>query len=390
MNRITRHLLWVVAILLTMSGCSRGLEITWKNEQVKTAVAETAISSIVQTLAATGIAPGPTSEPITPGTINGSSPTWESTPTTGLTSTPGPSNPPTPTETVETIESSARDSIRNRMNSYGYINEDQLSDRYWETLTDRIALYGSARNILTLEYHCDDYTMYDGQYSMSPASFHDQVAYLMAQDYHFVTMHEAEGFVYGWLELPARSVILTTDISDLHVASLQSITRTFSDLESIYGYTPHMLAFIWTNAMNAGKCSNNTCWNILNEANESGYFTFGSHSATHRDFKQISEAEGAIDLQTSNLAILSNMGINSFALAWPFETCSPYPNSLGSLGITLAWGGSTKPLPKNFTSLLDPRPLCLPRLLPPNIQGISMRPSGMTLPEMLDSALIAP
>lgn len=404
MSSIKRALLWVIVILFSLSGCARGLDITWKNDLAKTAIIETAISSIVQTLAAAGNAPSPTSNEsptstdlvplptasITPENTSVSSPTWEFTPTPSLNSTPETPNTPTPTVEAGTTKSSARSLIRNRMLSYGKINEGQLSEAYWEHLTRRIALYGNSRNILTLEYHGDDYTMYNGQYSMSPGSFRDQVAYLMMQDYHFVTMHEAEGFVYGWLELPARSVILTTDISDLHVASMLSIAETFTGLADTYGYDPHMLAFIWTGAMTKGVCAENTCWQTLNQANETGYFTFGSHSTSHRDFKQITNEEGIADLQLSTQAMLDAMGIRSYTLAWPFETCSAYPGSIANLGMTLAWGGTTKPMSNNYTAWLDARPFCLPRMLPPNIEGISMRPPGMTFPDILNSALNAP
>jgi hypothetical protein len=401
---LKRTLLLVIAILLSLSGCTRGLDITWKDDQVKTAVVETAISSIVQTLAAAGNAPSPTSNinptsielvplptaSITSENTSVSSPTGEFTPSPGMTSAPETTITPTPTVEAGTMESSARDLIHNRMISYGYINEKQLSDAYWERLTRRIVLYGSARNILTLEYHGDNYTMYNGQYSMSPASFRDQVAYLMLQDYHFVTMHEAEGFVYGWLDLPARSVILTMDISDLHVASILSIADTFAELSGTYGYDPHMLAFIWTGAMTKGACTDNTCWQTLNQANETGYFSFGSHSTSHRDFRQISNEQGILDLQQSSQAILNAMGIHAYTLAWPFETCSAYPDSIANLGMTLAWGGTTKPMSRNYTAWLDGKPFCLPRMLPPNIEGISMRPPGMNFQDMLKSALNAP
>jgi hypothetical protein len=276
------------------------------------------------------------------------------------------------------------------MQAYGDVQDAYLGDAYWQQLQARLAHCGSAQNILTLEYHGDSYNMYDGRYSMSPQAFRAQVAYLMQQDYHFATLHEVEGFVQGWLELPSCSVILTTDVSDEHAASLLSIASTFADLEADYGYSPHMIAFIWTGAMESGGCWGGSCWEDLNEALESGYFTFGTHSYSHQDFGQITPAAQAEDLQRSISDMQTQMGLTSYALAWPFETCSAYPDTISALGITLAWGGVTKPMEQNFTSWLDPRPLCLPRMLPPNIEGISMRPAGSTLQQMLDAVLQSP
>ena len=291
---------------------------------------------------------------------------------------------PTPTATLALPSGTAREQIYARMQAYGDVQQAYLSDAYWQQLEARLARCGSAQDILTLEYHGDSYTMYDGRYSMNPQAFRAQVAYLMQQDYHFATLHEVEGFVQGWLELPRCSVILTTDVSDEHAASLLSIASTFADLEAEYGYVPHMIAFIWTGAMESGVCWGGGCWEDLNEALESGYFTFGTHSYSHQDFGQITPAEQAEDLQRSILDMQTKMSLTPYALAWPFETCSAFPDTISALGITLAWGGVTKPMEQNFTSWLDPRPLCLPRMLPPNIEGISMRPPGYTLQQMLE------
>jgi len=305
-------------------------------------------------------------------------------PTQPLTAVITPLPQPTPTATLALPSGTAREQIYARMQAYGDVQEAYLSDAYWQQLEARLARCGSAQDILTLEYHGDSYTMYDGRYSMNPQAFRAQVAYLMQQDYHFATLHEVEGFVQGWLKLPSCSVILTTDVSDEHAGSLLSIASTFADLEAEYGYAPHMIAFIWTGAMESGVCWGGGCWEDLNEALETGYYTFGTHSYSHQDFGQITPAEQAEDLQRSIGDMQAEMGLTPYALAWPFETCSAFPDTISALGITLAWGGVTKPMEQNFTSWLDPRPLCLPRMLPPNIEGISMRPPGYTLQQMLE------
>ncbi len=301
-------------------------------------------------------------------------------PTAAITPLPQP----TSTATLELPSGTARERITARMQTYGDVQAAYLSDAYWQKFEARLERCGSAQDILTLEYHGDSYTMYDGRYSMNPQAFRAQVEYLMQQDYHFATLHEVEGFVQGWLALPSCSVILTTDVSDEHAASLLSIASTFTDLEAQYGYSPHMIAFIWTGAMESGVCWGGYCWEDLNEALETGYFTFGTHSYSHQDFGQITPTEQTEDLQRSISDMQAEMGLMPYALAWPFETCSAYPDTIRALGITLAWGGVTKPMEQNFTSWLDPRPLCLPRMLPPNIEGISMRPPGYTLQQMLE------
>ena len=376
-----KKFLVVLLAFALLSACNLSSESLPPNSS--TAAFETAFALARQTLTPPDTSlPSQTVSSLTP-TATSQLPTSTDTnvpPTSTDTSQPPT---PTPTATLALPNGTAREQIYARMQAYGDVQEAYLSDDYWQQLEARLAHCGSAQDILALEYHGDSYTMYDGRYSMNPQAFRAQVAYLMQQDYHFATLHEVEGFVQGWLELPRCSVILTTDVSDEHAASLLSIASTFADLEAEYGYVPHMIAFIWTGAMESGVCWGGGCWEDLNEALESGYFTFGTHSYSHQDFGQITPAEQAEDLQRSILDMQTKMSLTPYALAWPFETCSAFPDTISALGITLAWGGVTKPMEQNFTSWLDPRPLCLPRMLPPNIDGISMRPPGYTLQQML-------
>jgi len=377
-----KKFLVVLLAFALLSACNLSSESLPPNSS--TAAFETAFALARQTLTPPDTSlPSQTVSSLTP-TATSQLPTSTDTnvpPTSTDTSQPPT---PTPTATLALPNGTAREQIYARMQAYGDVQEAYLSDAYWQQLEARLARCGSAQDILTLEYHGDSYTMYDGRYSMNPQAFRAQVAYLMQQDYHFATLHEVEGFVQGWLELPRCSVILTTDVSDEHAASLLSIASTFADLEAEYGYVPHMIAFIWTGAMESGVCWGGGCWEDLNEALETGYFTFGTHSYSHQDFGQITPAEQTGDLQRSIRDMQAEMGLTPYALAWPFETCSAYPDTISTLGITLAWGGVTKPMEQNFTSWLDPRPLCLPRMLPPNIEGISMRPPGYTLQQMLE------
>ena len=387
---ISRKVLLTLITLALLAACN--LPVATQPAAHNTAVHQTALAYVQQTLtslppsqtplSATSTATSQPPAPTSTHTATLQPPTELPTqpPTAAITPLPQP----TSTATLELPSGTARERITARMQAYGDLQAAYLSDAYWQQLEARLARCGSAQDILTLEYHGDSYIMYDGRYSMNPQAFRAQVEYLMQQDYHFATLHEVEGFVQGWLALPSCSVILTTDVSDEHAASLLSIASTFTDLEAQYGYSPHMIAFIWTGAMESGVCWGGGCWEDLNEALETGYFTFGTHSYSHQDFGQITPAEQTEDLQRSISDMQAEMGLTPYALAWPFETCSAYPDTISTLGITLAWGGVTKPMEQNFTSWLDPRPLCLPRMLPPNIEGISMRPPGYTLQQMLE------
>jgi len=319
-------------------------------------------------------------------------PTVTLVPTVVPTATLMPTAIPTtiPTATATPVFTAERQKIQAIMEAYGNVDEKDLTDAYWQKLSDQISKYGEAKRILTLEYHGDNYNMYNGAYSMDPAEFETQMRYLLANDYHFVTGPELVGYLEGWLALPARSIILTSDSGAASNLSIPRISALFKGLEAQYGITPHMISFIWTASMDPKEsnwCKNDACWQFFRDALNTGYFTFGTHTETHRDFSTLIDADTTWDLQTSMKAIHDNLGINVYGISWPFEACSTNPKLIANLGFKFALGGYSRDRNQLFTYANDNEPLCLPRLFPPNPDGLSGRPGGMTLEQMLDEAM---
>ncbi|MBW6441821.1 polysaccharide deacetylase family protein [Patescibacteria group bacterium] len=295
---------------------------------------------------------------------------------------------PTPTPTKNPVFVEERIKIRELMEKYNYIDSYQLSDEYWEKMGQRIDLYGVANKIVSLEFHGDVYDMYPN-YAMTEESFIKQITYLMENDYHFVTIHEIQGFVYGWLNLPARSVILTTDPGRMVWESNERMVENFAELEKIYGYKPHMNTFIVTQGLSEEEnyhCKDNRCWLSYTKGVENGYFSLGTHTHWHNRHNEVTEYSAMSDIKMSQEIIFENTGIQVYALSWPYEICSPYSKMLvEELDITIGFGGWSKTT-DNYVYILDNQPLCLPRLFPENPNGLSGRPKGMSLAEMLDEA----
>lgn len=295
---------------------------------------------------------------------------------------------PTPTQTLTKtpVFDEERVKILELMNKYNYIEGYQLSDEYWEKMAERIDKYGKAHRILPLEFHGDIYDMYDN-YAMTEESFLKQITYLMENDYHFLTVHELQGFVSGWLDLPLRSIILTTDPGYLVWESNERMISNFSKLESIYGYKPHMITFIVTQGMSEEEnylCKDNTCWLSYIKGVEAGYFSLGTHTHWHNHHDEVTEQDALTDIKMSQEIIFENTGIKVYSISWPYEICSPYTDMLeNTLGITLGFGGLTRP-ESNYVHKSDDQYLCLPRMFPENPNGLSGRPEGMTLEEMLE------
>jgi hypothetical protein len=277
------------------------------------------------------------------------------------------------------------------MEEYGRVDEKYLSDAYWERLARAIENYGAANRVLTLEFHGDTYGIGDELYVMTPEQFEIQMRYLLENDYHFVTGPEMLGFLEGWLKLPARAIILTTDSGQGSFGSYSRISALFAKLELEYGVSPHMNSFIWTQAMTSAenyKCPNDSCWQFYRDALQTGYYTFGTHTETHSDLGIVSNLYITWDINESIREIYESLGLKVYSLAWPFEACSPNTSLISSLGIKYAFGGWTRARNQLFSYTGDNTPLCLPRLFPPNPDGYSGRPMGMTLAQMLEESML--
>lgn len=310
----------------------------------------------------------------------------ELAPTTAPTNIP-PTALPTPTST-SLPQDSARVKLSEVLTLYGQVDPYYVSDEYWQKLATDIEFSGPAKRILVLEYHGDNYWMYDGAYSQTPESFEHDMRWLMKNNYHFVTGAEMLGFVEGWLDLPSKSIFLTSDSGAASDKSMGRIIPLFQKLEIDYGYRPHMNSFIWTKAMDtneSAKCLNDSCWETFRKVRDSGYFTIGTHTESHEDFeKKMNKADTIYDFNTSITDIQNNLGLRVYSVTWPFESCSIFPELIRDAGIKYAFGGWTRETLKLYTYKSDNMPLCLPRLFPPNPDGYSGRPTGLTLQQMLD------
>lgn len=313
---------------------------------------------------------------------------------------PSPTLEPSPTVTEKPIPAyeQSRQQITEIMQNYGRVDSKYLTDQYWDRLQTNLKEQGPAERILTLEYHGDDYNMIDGTYTMTPQQFEKQMRYLMENNYHFVTGPELLMYVMGQMDLPNKSVILTTDSGNTSYKSLPRMTELFSKLEKEFGYPPHMQSFIWTKNMDIGEtvlCSPDQnhptrCWDSFRQALNSGYFTFGTHSESHRPFADLSPDQAKNDLSQSIQEIRNALGITVYSITWPHESCSVHDETLKDLGIQLGFGGRSRPILENFTYKNDNSPLCLPRNFPPNDNGVSSRPNGYTFENMLTLATTPP
>ncbi len=294
------------------------------------------------------------------------------TPTTTFTATPTLPPTLTPTATQNPDPST-------------WTKEEVLANHEKERLA-YLEEQGTAKSIPAFEYHGDDYrmTIGGGVIELNPEGFESQMAWFRENHVHAVTGEELRSWLNGEIELPARSVILTFDLGNR--SSQLSAGRV---IEVFRKYQMFGLFTIYLYGMDAGKsfyCPDERCWDVYRAAHNSGYATIGTHTITHRDFSLIDEKEGLAEIEQSKKIIEEKIGngCEVFILTWPLEAIPSWAEKLKSIGIDIAFGGNTYPILQNAVWKDKPEDwFKLPRVIPPGSNGISGRPSGKTLEELM-------
>ena len=290
-----------------------------------------------------------------------------------LTPTPLPTFTPTITPTVTPNPDPAT-----------WTKEEVLANHEKERLT-YLEEQGPAKSIPALEYHGDNYRIPFGAavVELSPEGFESQMAWFHENHVHAITGEELRQWLNGELELPARSVILTFDLGNNGINSVPRMLEVFRKYQMFGLFT------ITHYGMDAGTsilCPDDRCWEAFRIAYNSGYATIGTHTISHSDFALKDEKEGMTEIEESKRIIEENIGngCEVFLLTWPLESIPSWAKNLKSIGIDIAFGGNTYPILQNAAWLNKPEDwFKLPRILPPNSNGISGRPGGKTLEEIM-------
>ncbi|MGD8813885.1 MAG: polysaccharide deacetylase family protein [Anaerolineales bacterium] len=262
------------------------------------------------------------------------------------------------------------------------INTQPITDRRALARSKRIKVQGVATRAMALEFHGDHYYMYSGAYCMDPETFVYLMEWLRDNDVWAMNGEELVGYINGTMDMPARSIILTTDSGN---TSKDSLARMIPVLQNT---GLHFISFIWTRHMLGSeheRCASDSCWEAFRAARDSGVFTFGSHTESHRDFATLPDYEGIRDILQSKAEIEENLGVVPTLLSWPFESVPRWASSLRDHGFEGAFAGAVRfPMVNNVVLPNEPQVWTMPRLLPPNVGTLtSGRPSGLTIEEMM-------
>ena len=113
-------------------------------------------------------------------------------------------------------------------------------------------------------------------------------------------------------------------------------------------------------------------------------FTRGYHDERRAKEQAVREREATETYAKQIIEENIGNGCEVFLLTWPLESVPSWAKNLKTIGINIAFGGNTYGILENAVWKNKPEDFYkLPRILPPNSNGISGRPSGRTLEELM-------
>jgi hypothetical protein len=301
--------------------------------------------------------------------------------------TPQPTKTHPPTATFTPLPTSTPTFIPTatpNLDPVTWTKEEVLANHEKERLT-YLEEQGPAQSIPAFEYHGDNYRIPFGAavVELDPEGFESQMAWFHENHVHAITGEELRQWLSGNLELPARSVILTFDLGNNGINSVPRMLEVFRKYQMFGLFT---ITHYGMDAGTSNLCPDDRCWEAFRIAHNSGYATIGTHTISHSDFSQKDEADGLAELEESKRIIEEKIGngCEIFILTWPLEAVPVWAQDLKNIGIDIAFGGYTYPILENAVWKNKPEDwFKLPRILPPNSNGISGRPGGKTLEEIM-------
>lgn len=251
-----------------------------------------------------------------------------------------------------------------------------------------LAQQGPAVTIPALEYHGDEYYMEISDiidYILTPEAFERQMKWFRDNQVHAVTGDELIKWLDGEIELPRKSVVLTFDF--VGETKAHSLPRMVNVLNK---YGMHGILAIMSLNMDedqSERCAEDFCWQVIRDAYQTGTVTIASHSIYHVPSANLSEGNGLAEFSNSKKLLEDRIGNGLVVniLSWPYENIPEWKDKVYYIGYELAFGGSTYQINDNAIHLSRPWDRYnLPRVFPPNSNGLSIRPWGETMEKIME------
>ncbi len=171
-------------------------------------------------------------------------------------------------------------------------------------------------------------------WDVTPQEFEQQIGWLKARGAHFISLEQLRRHLTQNAPLPKNPVALTFD--DNH--------------QGFYDYIYPILKreripaamFVHTHFVGRGGARARMSWDTLRKLDREGLVTIGSHTASHRDLTQLSQAEQRRELLESKWALERQLGRPIAYVAYPEGKADAMTIKLAkeagyAMGFTIDW-----------------------------------------------------
>ena len=189
-----------------------------------------------------------------------------------------------------------------------------------------------ADKIPVLEYHYPGYS--DGGVALPEDFYNSQIKYLVDGGYRTVSDKEFNLFLNGGNNLPAKTVALRIDQGAAHFDEFEKMI----DVLKAKGLSA--MVFVAT-----GEQISDSQWQKMADWQKNGIISIGSHSATHPDFRQISNSSASFEAINSKRTIekrLADFRVKAevISFSFPYDSVPDNIDFLKSAGYKFCLGGN--------------------------------------------------
>lgn len=181
------------------------------------------------------------------------------------------------------------------------------------TVTFSNAFAASDTDVPILLYHniAEQYNDADNLLHITPERFNEHMQALNNAGYTAISYNDYKNYVNGILEIPEKSIIIAFDDG-----YMSNYTYAFPILKK---FGMKAAIFIVTGSVNNDKTVYpHFGYAEAKEMLDSGLIEIGSHTHSHRSFKELSYEETVAEIRKSKYLIEQNLKINCTLLAYPY------------------------------------------------------------------------
>ena len=179
-------------------------------------------------------------------------------------------------------------------------------------------------------------------YRVSPRAFREQLRYLRSQGFHSITLSDWAEAVRNRAPIQGRPIIITFDDGYQDFADNAWPELQRSDFSATMFVVTDKVGLTADWDSHSGEPMKLMTWETLAKLRENGV-EIASHSASHKDFSNISREQARAEGGRSREAILDRLGVDTDCIAFPWgRTSDSAVDALEECGYRVAvttWGG---------------------------------------------------